>query len=233
MVSIYNNSPQHLVAVDCLIFGYEEGELKLLLFHRELPPERGKWSLVGGWVYDDESLEGATQRVIQNITGLKDIFMEQVKIYSEPKRDPGGRVISITFYALLDIKQQDANLIRTHGAFWWPVKTLPELIFDHGQMVSDALHKLQVDSSYSLVGKDLLPEKFTITHLRELYNCIYDKEFDPGNFRKKILALKVLDRLDKKDTSLSKKGSFLYKFKPEQEIEYKELIVNLKNNKVL
>ncbi|NJO92280.1 MAG: NUDIX hydrolase [Chloroflexia bacterium] len=181
----YIEQEKHLVAVDCAIFGYEENELKLLLFHRALPPSKGEWSLVGGWVNTDESVDNAAIRVLQKITGLHDIFMEQVQVFSKPNRDPGGRVITILFNALIDIEKHNKDLVREYGAHWWPVTKLPELIFDHNEMAKAAHNQLQAKASYGLIGLDLLPEEFTITQLRQLYNSIFLKEFDPGNFRKR------------------------------------------------
>ncbi len=218
-ISSYLSQEKHLVAVDCVIFGYENGELKLLLFKRQLEPELGKWSLVGGWLNQDESTEEAAKRVLQKITGLEDIFMDQIHIFSNPDRDSGGRVLSVVFFALIDLNLHDRTLIDQFGAKWWPVMHFPELIFDHKAMVDLALHKLREKASYDIVGRDLLPAEFTIIQLRQLYNSIFAMEFDPGNFRKKMLSLKILEKLDKKDTSESKKGAFYYRFKKKEEIE--------------
>lgn len=209
----YTNQERHLVSIDCAIFGYHEGELKLLLFQREKEPEIGHWSLIGGWVNASESAEDAASRVLRRITGLHDIYMEQVSTFSDPNRDPGGRVISIVFYALIVIDDDRMKLSSEFGARWWPVRELPTLIFDHQQMLEQSLDKLRQKANYHLVGRELLPEIFTITQLRSLYNSIFFKDFDPGNFRKKVLSFGILDKLDKKDNSESKKGAFYYRFK--------------------
>ena len=222
----YVEQEKHLVAVDCAIFGYEENELKLLLFHRALPPSKGEWSLVGGWVNKDESVDEAAIRVLHKITGLLDIPMEQVQVFSEPNRDPGGRVITVLFNALIDIGKHNKDLVRAYGAHWWPVTKLPNLIFDHDKMAQAALKHLQIKASQNLVGKNLLPKEFTITQLRQLYNCIFLKEFDPGNFRKKILSLNVLKRLNKKDFSESKKGAFYYSMEESRSTDLNERIIN-------
>ena len=120
----YIEQEKHLVAVDCAIFGYEENELKLLLFHRVLPPSKGEWSLVGGWVNSDESVDAAAIRVLHKITGLQDISMEQVWVFSKPDRDPGGRVITVLFNALIDIEKHNKDLVREYGAHWWPMSKL-------------------------------------------------------------------------------------------------------------
>lgn len=210
--NIYNQSKQ-LVSVDCIIFGYEKCDLKLLVFNRKIEPSIGELSLVGGWVNDDESVEDAARNVLLRITGLSDIFMEQVHVFSNINRDPGGRVISVAFYALIPIYRHDRELVEKHGAQWISIKNLPKLIFDHEIMVEKALEKVRIKASYELIGKELLPEKFTILQLRQLYNAIFMKKFDPGNFRKKVLSLKVLERLDIKNKSESKKGAYYYKFK--------------------
>jgi len=225
--NIYSKQIRHLVAVDCVIFGYEDDELKVLLFHRALEPMRGQWSLVGGWINEEESVEGAANRVLHAITGLENIYLEQVGVFSKPGRDPGGNVISIVFNALIDIKKHNKDLVRAHGAHWWPIKELPELIFDHNDMVKKALLQLQQEASYNIVGKELLPPEFTITQLRKLYNSIFLKEFDPGNFRKKILSLKILERLNKKDVSESKKGAYYYRFIENKDSFAGERIVKL------
>lgn len=227
MFQPYSFQEKYLFSIDDVVFGYENEELKLLLFKRLLEPAKGQWSLVGGWVFPEESCEDASCRVLKNITGLEDIFMEQVKVFSEPDRDPGGRVISVVFYALIDIQKHNQQLCDQYGAQWWPVSQLPELIFDHNEMVECALAKLRIKASRDLVGRDLLPEEFTIIQLRQLYNSVFMKEFDAGNFRKKILSLNVMTRLNKKLNTGSKKGAYYYKFKDESECNFKDRIVNI------
>ncbi len=223
----YLSQERQLIAIDCAIFGYRNGVLKLLLFHREKEPEMGKWSLVGGWVNSNESVENAAKRVLERITGLQDIFMEQVSVFSDPQRDPGGRVITVLFYSLIVLDEHNQRLSDSFGAQWWSVSEIPNLIFDHKQMVEKALEKLRQKASYHLVGRELLPPEFTITQLRNLYNSIFFKELDPGNFRKKVLSLDVLERLDVKDTSESKKGAYYYRFKQQGFPEFSENIIKL------
>ena len=207
---------KRLLSVDCIIFGYEKEELKLLLFKRIIEPAKGEWSLIGGFIDDDESAEDAARRVLTYITGLKDVYLEQVKVFSRPDRDPGGNVLTIAFNALIRIEKHSNEFIREYGARWFPISEVPKLIFDHDEMLTAALEKLRLIASYNLIGKQLLPEKFTLTHLRHLYNEIFQKEFDPGNFRKKVLSLKILEKTDEKDMSESKKGAFYYKFREEE-----------------
>ncbi len=204
---------KRFVSVDCVIFGYEEDQLKLLLFKRIIEPCVGEWSLIGGWLQENESAETAALRVLQFITGLTDIYLEQVQVFSKPERDPGGTVLTIVFNALIRVETHSKELIEEYGANWFPIDDVPPLIFDHDEMLKIAFEKLRLKATYNLIGKQLLPEKFTITQLRNLYNAIFQKEFDPGNFRKKVLSLKVLEQLEEKDMSESKKGAFYYRFK--------------------
>ena len=209
---IYKNYPKHYVAVDCSIFGYEDSELKLLLYPRAFEPERGKWSLMGGFVQEDESLEDAARRVLLQTTGLHDIYLEKASAFSLPHRDPGSRVISMTFVALVRIDLHDKELVRESGAKWWPVTRLPQLIFDHEAMVQNALDLLQQKALLNVIGQELLPERFTLTQLRNLYEAIFQKALDPGNFRKKVLSLERIERLNEKNTTESKKGAYYYRF---------------------
>lgn len=210
---MYKQHPKHYLAVDCSIFGYEEGELKLLLYPRGFEPSLGKWSLMGGFVQENESIEEAAGRVLMQTTGLKDIFLEQASAFSKPDRDPGARVISMTFVALIRIDIHDKELVRENGAHWWPITKLPSLIFDHEAIVGNALALLQQKASIDLIGKELLPEMFTLMQLRNLYEAIFQKTFDPGNFRKKVLSIGILERLNLKNTNESKKGAYYYQFK--------------------
>ena len=210
---IYEQHPKHYVAVDCAIFGYEEGELKLLIYPRGFEPEKGKWSIMGGFVQEKESLEEAAMRILSHTTGLHDLFLEQVAAFSKPDRDPGARVISMTFVALIRIDMHDKELVKENGAQWWPLTKLPALLFDHEAMIQQSLALLQQKASINLIGRELLPEMFTLMQLKNLYEAIFQRTFDPGNFRKKVLSLDMLERLNEKNTKESKKGAFYYRFK--------------------
>jgi ADP-ribose pyrophosphatase YjhB (NUDIX family) len=232
-MKLYSKYPKHFVAVDCVIFGYRNNELCLLLYPRGFEPAQGNWSLMGGFVKETESAGDAAKRVLYSTTGLQDIFLEQVATFSAPNRDTEARVISIAHYALIRIEEQDELLVRKHGAHWWPITELPKMIFDHEEIAQKALEKLQQKAGYSIVGKELLPEKFTLMQLRKLYEAIFQKKFDPGNFRKKILSLDTLQRLNTKDYSESKKGAFYYKCKYDSKTEKQKKSLNQKtgNNK--
>ncbi len=212
-MELYKVHAKHYVSVDCVILGYQNDELKLLLYPRSFEPSKGKWSLLGGFVQENESGDEAAARILKQTTGLDQIFLKQVEAFSAPARDPEARVISLAYYALIRIDLHDEEKVKENGAYWIPIRKLPQLIFDHQAMFEKALTKLQQKAVYSLVGLELLPEKFTLIQLRKLYEAIFQREFDPGNFRKKILSLGILEKLSEKDASESKKGAFYYRAK--------------------
>jgi ADP-ribose pyrophosphatase YjhB (NUDIX family) len=212
-MELYKIHPQHYVSVDCVILGYQDEEIKLLLYPRSFEPFKGNWSLLGGFVEENESADEAAARILKQTTGLEQIFLEQVASFSKPNRDPEARVISLAYYALIRIDLHDEERVKENGAFWVSINKLPNLIFDHQEMFEKALVKLQQKAGFSLCGSELLPEMFTLIQLRKLYEAIFQREFDPGNFRKKILSLGVLEKLSEKDASESRKGAFYYKAK--------------------
>ncbi|MFW5773479.1 MAG: NUDIX hydrolase [Tangfeifania sp.] len=221
----YKQQSKFHVAVDCVIFGYEEGQLKLLLYPRAFEPVKGSWSLMGGFVRENESADDAAYRVLRQTTGLDNIFLEQVAAFSDPEREIYERVISIAYFALIRIDRYKKSKAEKFGAKWWPINEVPGLIFDHEEMVKQALKKLQQKAGTSLVGSELLPRKFTLLQLRKLYEVIYQREFDPGNFRKKMLSLDVLEKMDQKNSTESKKGAYYYKVKANKVEEEQERIV--------
>jgi ADP-ribose pyrophosphatase YjhB (NUDIX family) len=214
----YPDIERHLVAVDCIIFGYDTAvkEIKLLLIKRSFEPAMGKWSLAGGFVNGDESLDEAASRILFNLTGLKDVYMEQSFTYGDIGRDPGARVISTAYFALIKIDDTDHHLKEKSGAHWRSIADLPLLIFDHRQMVDRALEELHCQVRVRPVGFELLPEKFTLVQLQELYEAIYQRKVDKRNFRKKIFSMNLLEKLPEKEKQTSRKGAFYYKFIPER-----------------
>ncbi len=211
-IDFYSHIPSIHVATDCVVFGFDSGELKLLIFKRRVEPDKGNWSLIGSFVEIEEDVDLAAQRVLKEITGLDHVFFEQSKTYGKSNRDHGGRCISIAQYALIRINDSDKKLVEKHGAFWYTINDLPNLVLDHDKMVADALKKLRGKARYQPIGFELLPEKFTIPQLQSLYEAIYQRKLDSRNFRKKALSLKVLKKLDEKDNRTSKRGAFLYTF---------------------
>ncbi|MEP0368210.1 MAG: NUDIX domain-containing protein [Cyclobacteriaceae bacterium] len=216
MQNKYSEQTRLLVAVDCIIFGFDNDELKLLLIKRDFEPERGRWSLMGGFLQNDENTDQAASRVLQKLTGLHDVYLEQVNTFSNPNRDPVERTISVAYYALINILDHDKELIKQHSAEWFSLTELPNLIFDHEAMVQMAMHRLRYKASVEPIGFELLPEKFTMRQLQKLYEAIQNQEIDKRNFIKKINSLNVLVKLEEKDMTSSKKGSFLYQFDKEK-----------------
>ena len=222
-MDFYSKYPKLLVAVDSIIFGFNENdrELKLLLLKRNFEPEKGKWSLMGGFLDPDESLDDAAQRIVSQLTGLDDVYMEQLFAFGDVHRDAGGRIVSVAYFSLIKINEHDSKLVKEHGAFWIRLSELPKLIFDHNEMVEKALRKLRIRARTQPIGFELLPEKFTIPQLQRLYEAIYHVPFDKRNFRRKLLSMDLLEKLDEKEKITSKKGAYYYKF---NQIKYKELL---------
>ena len=214
----YSKYSKYLVAVDCIVFGYDIQKkiLKLLLIKRSFEPAKGSWSLAGGFVKEKESLDEAAGRILRKLTGIRTIFLTQSHTYGETDRDPGARVISTAYYALIAIRDIDLELVKDNGANWRSVSDLPRLIFDHSLMVKRALADLQHQIKIKPVGFELLPEKFTLVQLQELYEAIFLKKVDKRNFRKKILSMGVLEKLDEKEKETSKKGAWYYMFNKER-----------------
>jgi len=212
MTDFYSINSKFYLAVDCIIFGFSEGELKVLLIKRNLEPAFGDWSLVGGFLKQDETLDQAAKRILFNLTGLDHVFMEQLHSFSQIDRDPGERVISVAYYALMKTSDYDKKLVTKHNAHWIKLEEIPKLIFDHNEILETALMKLRRKSGTQPIGFELLPKEFTLPQLQELYEAIFQKKFDKRNFRKKILTAGFLKNLEIKDKSNSRKGAYLYKF---------------------
>ena len=209
------------VATDCIVFGFDKGELKLLIFPRRVEPLKGTWSLIGSFVKLSEDVNEAAKRVLKEITGLDNVFFQQLKAYGKANRDPGYRCISIAQYALIKIDNYDKELVEKHDAYWYKIEDVPPLVLDHDQMVQDALVELRHKAKHQPIGFELLAEKFTLPQLQNLYEAIYQRKLDSRNFRKKVLSLGVLTKFDEKDKSNSKKGAYLYEFNDEK---YQELL---------
>jgi hypothetical protein len=225
MNHLYSKYPKHFHAVDCIIFGFDiaEKDLKLLLIKRSFEPALGEWSLAGGFVREDESLDDAACRVLCTLTGLSELYMEQLYTYGEVSRDPGARVICTAYFALIGIHELDPEIRKSNGAHWCSLSEIPDLIFDHRRMVDRALNELVEKVKVYPVGFELLPEKFTLVQLQNLYEAIYQRQVDKRNFRKKILSMNLLEKQEDKERETSKKGAWYYRFNEEK---YKELTRN-------
>src|SRR5690606_7088792 len=172
MLNSYSTEDKVLLAVDCIIFGFDNENLKILLIKRDLEPEKGKWSLIGGFLKKEETLDSAATRVLNHLTGFNDIYMEQLYTFSKVDRDPVDRTISVAYYALINIADHDKELIQKYSAKWFNVSKTPQLIFDHNAMLEHAIRRLRYRTSKKPIGFELLPEKFTMRQLQKLYEAI-------------------------------------------------------------
>jgi len=207
----YAGQSAMLVAIDCIIFGFDGDELKLLLIQRGLEPEKGKWSLMGGFVQPKEGLEKAAARILKQLTGLEDVYMEQLQAFGDPNRDPVERTVSIAWFALVDIHKYEKQLSNDHHPEWVPVKKIPKLVFDHRKMVDLAKKRLQYKAALHPLLFELLPDRFTIPQLLNLYQAVYDKKLDKRNFNRKLLSTKLLIKQKHKEKEKSRRGAFYYK----------------------
>lgn len=206
----YANQTRILVSVDCVVFGFDGEEYKLLLIHRGFEPEKDKWSLMGGFLQPEESLDEAAERILHELTGLKEVYMEQLHAFSHPDRDPAERVIGVTYFALVDIKQYERQLSDHYQPKWFKMNKLPKLIFDHQEMVNLAMKQLRYKAAFHPILFELLPKKFTLPQLQILYEGLYDIDIDKRNFSRKVLSTGLIKREIDKDKSKSKKGAFYY-----------------------
>jgi len=222
------SQPKHHIGIDCAIFGYQEGALKVLLTPRVFEPSEGEWSLVAGFLQEDETVGSAVNRILLDRIGVDNVFFNEVHTFSNVDRDPVSRVISILHYALVPMGNLDQEELENRGAKWFLLNELPEMIFDHKEMVSIAFAQLQKEANNQLLGKELLPPFFTLLQLRNVYDCIFEREFEPANFRKKIMALGVLMKQPFKNKTESKKGAYYYSFDPAAEDRILDRITTLK-----
>ncbi|MBN2661086.1 MAG: NUDIX hydrolase [Tannerellaceae bacterium] len=212
MSKYYDDKDRFLVAMDCIIFGFSEGELSLLLIKRKIEPAKGQWSLMGGFLGENESIDEGAKRVLNELTGLENVYMEQVRTFGEVDRDPGERVLSVAYYSLVKIEESDQERLVDHNAYWIKINELPELVFDHGQMVELARDVMRQKASTEPIGFNLLPDLFTLTQLQSLYEAIYGTVLDKRNFRKRVAEMDYIVKTDKIDKTGSKRGASLYKF---------------------
>ena len=208
----YKSNDRILLAVDCIIFGFDGKEVKALLIKRGFEPEKGKWSLMGGFVGETENVNAAAERILKQLTGLTNIYMEQLHCFGNTNRDSAGRVVSIAYFALINIADYNEQLTTDHEAHWFPLSKIPPLIFDHKQMVKKAKETLVEKVSNHPIGFELLPTKFTLPQLQNLYEAIYETSLDKRNFTRKILSINVLKKLKEKEKESSRKGAFYYVF---------------------
>ncbi len=178
------------VTVDTVIFSIKENDLKVLLVKRSSSPFKDKWAIPGGFVKIDQSLEDAAKFKLEEKTGVKDVYLEQLYSFGSPKRDPRGRVITVTYFALIN---SDNVKLKGDDAKWFSITELPQVAFDHNTILDYALKRLKWKFEYTVVAFSLLPKKFTMTQVQDLYEIVFNQKFDKRNFRKKILSLNILE----------------------------------------
>ena len=207
----YARQNRVLIAVDCVIFGFDGKDLKILLIKRGFEPEKGNWSLMGGFVHSDESCENAAARILKELTGLEDVYMEQMHTFSGPGRDPIERTLSIAFFTLIDINRYQTRISAHYHAEWFPLQKNPDLIFDHSNIVEMARKKLRYKAALHPILFELLPNKFTLPQLQTLYEGVYGAMIDKRNFSRKVLSTQLLVKQKDKEKESSKRGAFYYK----------------------
>ena len=209
------------LTVDCVVFGLDEEGLKVLLIERGLAPFRGNWALPGGFVHVDESIDDAALRELQEETGLKKVFLEQLFTFGSLGRDPRERVVTVAYYALVQLSNHQVQAATdAREALWFAVDDLPKLAFEHNQILDMAHERLQAKVRYQPIGFELLPKKFTLRQLQSMYETILDRDLDKRNFRKKILGMGVLTELAEVEADVAHRAARLYRF---DKTEYRRL----------
>ena len=185
--------PRAALTVDCVVFGLDEGDLKVLLIERGLEPFKRRWALPGGFVRVDETLDAAARRELQEEAGLTNVFLEQLYTFGTVDRDPRERVVSVAYYALAKLTEHSAKAATdAANAQWFPVSKVPKLAFDHANILGTAVERLKGKVRYQPIGFELLPPKFTLSQLQHLYEAVLGTELDKRNFRKKVLSFGLL-----------------------------------------
>ncbi|AYL96778.1 NUDIX hydrolase [Mucilaginibacter celer] len=206
----YSKQTRLLLAVDCIIFGFDGEVLKILLIKRGFQPEKGNWSLMGGFVQPDESLDQSANRILKQLTGLEGVYLEQLYTFGQPQRDPIERTVSVAYFALIDIHKYETQISDDYQAEWFQLKRAPKLIFDQQEMVEQARKRIRYKAAMHPILFELLPTKFTIPQLQTLYECVFNTTIDKRNFSKRVLATGLLIKLADKDKAGSKRGAYYY-----------------------
>ena len=206
----YSNQVHVLVAVDCIIFGFDGDQLQILLIKRGFQPAKDQWSLMGGFVGKKETLDGAAERILFELTGLKDVYLEQLSAYGNPERDPIERTVSVAYFALIDINTYKTQISDRYHAEWFLINEAPSHIFDHNNMVEEAKKRIRYKAALHPILFELMPTKFTIPQLQNLYEQVYNAKIDNRNFIRKVNSTDLLIKLTEKDKSSSKRGAFYY-----------------------
>lgn len=212
-MAAYHAHPQFYVSVDCIIFGFKDNRLQVLIHQRPYEPGLGELSLIGGFVQTNESVDAAAKRILKEFTGLDRVYMQQLAAFGEVERDPGERVISIVYYALINVDNYDTHLSDIHNAKWVDVDHLPTLCFDHNDMVQKARRVIGESIKSEPIGGNLLPRYFTLSLLQTLYESILGTSIDKRNFRRSISEKDYIQATNMIDKGSSRRGATLYQFK--------------------
>jgi len=205
--------PRAALTVDAVVFGFDEGALKILLIQRAHPPFEGRWAFPGGFVHVDETLDQAVLRELEEETGVSRIYLEQLYSFGGLDRDPRERVVSVAYYALVKLSDHRIRAATdARAARWFPVAHPPRLAFDHAEILKVARQRLRGKVRYKPVGFELLPEKFTLTEIQHLYEAVLETELDKRNFRRKLLAMGLLAELDEYQTGVRHRAARLHRF---------------------
>jgi len=211
-IQAYSSFPRFHVGVDCIIFAVNNDRLSVLLVKRDFEPEKGKWSLIGGFVNDNESVDEAAKRVLRELTGIDNVFIRQIGAFGEIDRDPGARVVSVAYFALLNLQEVDEKVVNEYKAEWVDVNDLPQLGFDHPKMIEQALSVMRRKILTDALAFNLLPEYFTLTQLQTLVETVTGKELDKRNFRKRIAEIPGVEQTDLIDKESSRRGARMYRY---------------------
>lgn len=205
--------PRPALTVDCVVFGLDTQELKVLFIRRGIPPFDDRWALPGGFVRVDESLEEAARRELLEETGVEQVFLEQLYTFGDVERDPRDRAVTVAYYALIKLSEHNIHAATdAKDAAWFSVASPPKLAFDHDRILATALARLKGKVRYEPIGFELLPQKFTLSQLQRLYETILEQPLDKRNFRKKILSMKLLVELDELQSDVPHRAARLYQF---------------------
>lgn len=213
--ALVNSYPKMPVTVDCVIFGFDDKELKVLLIRSDLKKYENMWSLLGDVVHESEEIDTAAYRVLQQRTGMSDVYLDQVKSFSHPERHPGGRVITVAYCSLLNVQHHSLQ-ITDNELHWHNVSSINEMAFDHLEILQTCHKWLQKMIQENPLGFNLLPDKFSLRELQNLYEAILGVELDRRNFRKKFASMKLLIDLDEMEEDVPHRPGKLYKFNYEK-----------------
>lgn len=216
------SAPRFALTVDCVVFGLDEDDLKVLLVQRAAEPFVRRWALPGGFVSNSETTDDAALRVLEQKTGVRDVYLEQLYTFSAVERDPRQRVVSVAHYALVQLNQLEVRAAtEASDTAWFSIDEATGLAFDHDRILQVAYERVRAKVRYEPIGFELLPKKFTLTQLQRLYEIVLDTELDKRNFRKKILSMDLLRPLDEVEKGVARRAARLYSFDQRRYAELK------------